>query len=77
EVVLFSGGLDSLGGAVREAVEERRRVLLVNHRSTTKPGPRQQGLVAGLRPFCAHAPRLVPVRANKDSRLTRENTQRS
>src|SRR5579872_6218113 len=36
EVVLFSGGLDSLAGAVHEAVGEQRNVLLVQHRSNPK-----------------------------------------
>ena len=36
EVVMFSGGIDSLGGAVQEAVIDKRKVILVNHRSTEK-----------------------------------------
>jgi hypothetical protein len=78
EVVMFSGGLDSLGGAVREAVTGRRKVLLVNHRSNPKPGPRQQQLVESL---VAHArdvaPLYLPVRINKSSQLSCEYTQRS
>ena len=34
EVILFSGGLDSLGGAVHEAVVDKRKVALVTHKST-------------------------------------------
>jgi hypothetical protein len=78
EVVMFSGGLDSLGGAVEEAVVQGRRVLLANHRSTGKMAGRHRALVAGLtdragvvRPF------QVPVRMNKAKGLGREFTQRS
>ena len=46
DVVLFSGGLDSLAGAVREAIVHGRKVLLVNHCSTGKKGPRFDALVA-------------------------------
>ena len=44
-VMLFSGGLDSLAGAIEEAVSQRRRVVLVNHRSTEKFCVRQQALL--------------------------------
>jgi hypothetical protein len=36
EVVLFSGGLDSLGGAIQEAVIDKRRVVLVTHKPNQK-----------------------------------------
>lgn len=36
QVMLISGGLDSLAGAIEEAVIQRRRIVLVNHRSTDK-----------------------------------------
>ena len=44
-VILFSGGLDSLAGAIEEAVSQRRRVVLVNHRSTEKFCTRHQALL--------------------------------
>ena len=47
EVLLFSGGLDSLGGTVQEAVLDKRRVALVSHRSNSKVFSRQKKLVAG------------------------------
>jgi 7-cyano-7-deazaguanine synthase in queuosine biosynthesis len=78
EVVLFSGGLDSLAGAVKESVIDKRRVLLVNHRTTEKLTPRHQHL---LRTLLAHAsdrkPMHIPVRINKVKGLGREYTQRS
>src|SRR5262249_10844971 len=78
EVALYSGGLDSLGGAVREAVAERRHVVLVQHRSSPKEGPRQQRLLAQLQVRAGEAaPVLVPVRINKQKGLSREPTQRT
>jgi 7-cyano-7-deazaguanine synthase in queuosine biosynthesis len=44
-VMLFSGGLDSLAGAIEEAVSQRRRVVLMNHRSTEKFCVRHQALL--------------------------------
>jgi len=38
EVVLFSGGLDSLGGAVQEGVIDKRRIALVTNRARSSPG---------------------------------------
>jgi hypothetical protein len=55
EVILFSGGLDSLGGAVKEAVLGKRRVALVSHRSTPKIFSRQKQLGA-LADYLCEAP---------------------
>src|SRR6185437_2244728 len=78
DVVLFSGGLDSLAGAVKESVIDKRRVLLVNHRTTEKVTPRHQHL---LQTLLTHAsgrePMHIPVRINKVKGLSREYTQRS
>jgi hypothetical protein len=52
EVLLFSGGLDSLGGAVQDGVLDKRPVALVSHRSNPKISKRQQDLVKGLQVFC-------------------------
>jgi hypothetical protein len=77
-VVLFSGGLDSLAGAVKEAVAEGRRILLVSHRPTTKLARRQDELVRRLQAAAPGPPPLfLPVTINKDENLTREYTQRS
>jgi hypothetical protein len=46
EVILFSGGLDSLGGAVREALVGKRRVALVSHRPAPHVYARQRRLAA-------------------------------
>lgn len=78
EVVLFSGGLDSLGGAVQESLIDRRRVLLVNHRSTEKLAPRHRTLLQLLNGLAGSAaPIHIPVRINKAKELGREYTQRS
>ncbi|HYG33894.1 MAG TPA: 7-cyano-7-deazaguanine synthase, partial [Clostridia bacterium] len=77
-VVLFSGGLDSLAGAIEEAVAQKRRVLLVTHKSTDK----LNGVHASLRArLGAKAGKFAPthlyVRINKDSDLNRNYTQRT
>jgi hypothetical protein len=77
EVMLFSGGVDSLAGAVVEGVRDRRRVALVSHRSNSKIHSKQKRLVAELDRLCAHKPFYVPVWANKDKALGREHTQRT
>ena len=77
-VMLFSSGLDSLAGAIQESIVERRKVILVNHRSQEKLTPRYEILRQMLRdragPF---SPVHIPVRINKDEHLTHEYTQRS
>ena len=45
EVVMFSGGLDSLGGAIQESILDKRKVVLVNHRSTPKVSRRHKSLL--------------------------------
>lgn len=77
EVVLFSGGIDSLGGAVQEVIEAKRRVALVSHRSSGKIDAKQQALVSALSKRCVPQLLHVPVWINKDKPLGREHTQRS
>ena len=81
EVVLFSGGLDSLGGAVQEVVLDKRAVALVNHRPTEKLSRRyrclQELLAAKAKGVGAPQPEHVPVHINKVKGLSREYTQRS
>jgi len=78
EVITFSGGLDSLAGAVQEAVVEQRRVLLVSHRSTQKLSKRHDDLLCLLKSHAGAAvPMQIPVRINKGQQLTKEYTQRS
>ena len=77
EVVLFSGGLDSLGGAIQEAVIDRRKVALVTHKPTNKLAKRHRKLEELLKCHATHAPLHVPVIINKAKSLGREYTQRS
>ncbi len=78
EVLLFSGGLDSLGGTVQEAVLDKRRVALVSHRSNSKVFSRQKKLIAGLHAICKQNPPLhVPVWVHQSGTEGREYTQRS
>jgi hypothetical protein len=78
EVVMFSGGLDSLGGAVQESVIDKRAALLVNHRSTQKLASRHRRLLSLLGERAGDtAPQHIAVRVNKKKRVNREFTQRT
>ena len=73
----FSGGLDSVAGAVREVVAERKTVALVGHRPSPAVAPRQSELLRLLSSRASHPPLLLPVRVNLRRGLGRESTQRS
>ena len=78
EVMLFSGGLDSLAGAVQNSIIDKRCVLLVNHRSTPKLGPRTNRVIDGLRNKAgSYSPADVKVRINKSDSLTKDTNQRT
>jgi hypothetical protein len=78
EAIAFSGGLDSLAGAVTEAVARRRQVLLVNQRSTNKLVPQHERLVQALRDRAGErAPVHFAVRANRTKAVGGEYTQRT
>lgn len=80
EVMLFSGGLDSFGGAVEETLTRGRRVALVSHRSTPKINTRLKKLVARIQQQITDVkkhPLHVPVLVNKDEELGRDYTQRT
>jgi hypothetical protein len=80
EVLLFSGGLDSLGGAVQEVLQSRRKVALVSHRPVSKLYHRQCTLVGELDRH-VDDPRLRPlhvgIEVNKGKGLGRDFTQRT
>lgn len=77
-VVLFSGGLDSLGGVVREVVVEGRAAALVTHRSNTKFINRLRMLRQMIDDRAKGAkPLHITVGINKDEHLNHEYTQRS
>jgi 7-cyano-7-deazaguanine synthase in queuosine biosynthesis len=78
QVVMFSGGLDSLGGAVEEIVNQKRRVVLVNHRPTQKLDRRYQmirELIDKKAP--GNPPVHIRVTVNKKKWMNKEYTQRS
>jgi hypothetical protein len=77
EVMLFSGGLDSLAGALDELLGSRRRVVLVSHYSSTKLFSRQRDLAEALRQRAPDRVLHVPVKMNKRSGMTVEYSQRS
>lgn len=77
EVMLFSGGIDSLGGAVREAAVGKKAIALVSHRSSPKIAKRQKDLLADLGAHYSTRLFHVPVWIHKDKALGREFTQRT
>ncbi|HEX8912802.1 MAG TPA: hypothetical protein VF796_10620 [Humisphaera sp.] len=80
EVMLFSGGLDSLAGACEEVLDNARKVALVSHRPVTKLDSRQWRLVSDLRDRAGPtvpAPFHVPVLVSQRGTAAREYTQRT
>ncbi len=78
EVCLFSGGLDSLAGAVKEAVVDGRKIALVSHSPAPQLHRRQKQLLEALTAKCEpnNHPFFVHVWANKSSKLTKDTSQR-
>jgi len=78
QVVMYSGGLDSLAGAVQESIIEKNRIVLVNHRPTPKLNNRLRDLEKLLAGKAgSFSPAHIPVRINKSSKLNRDYTQRT
>jgi 7-cyano-7-deazaguanine synthase in queuosine biosynthesis len=80
EVLLFSGGLDSLGGAVQEILQAQNKVALVSHRPANNVYRRQCDLVEALRARLGGRrldPLHVAVEVNKGRIFDRDYTQRS
>lgn len=79
QVVMFSGGLDSLGGAIQEAVNDKRRIMLVNHRSTKKLNTVHSTLMDALKDKAGeYAPDHVHVDISKKIKShNKEYTQRT
>lgn len=76
-VIMFSGGLDSLAGAVKEAVAEKNSVVLVSHRSSPKLAGKMKSLVSEMGSQCSVRPLHIPVWVNKSKKLGKEYTQRT
>jgi hypothetical protein len=78
QVVMFSGGLDSLAGAVDEVLNEKRKVVLVTHKSTPKLNNRHRKLEKMIADKAGeNTPLHIGVRVNKNKELNYEYTQRS
>jgi Queuosine biosynthesis protein QueC len=78
EIVLFSGGLDSLGGAVQELISGTKNIALVSHRSSSKIFDHQKDLVAELKQRFPKGLMHVPVLiARQEPLRAPEHTQRS
>jgi 7-cyano-7-deazaguanine synthase in queuosine biosynthesis len=78
EVLLFSGGMDSLCGALKELQEhQHKRLLLVSHQSSTKMTTRQKKLATALQKRFPERVLHVPVRAGLAHSASREYTQRT
>jgi hypothetical protein len=77
EVVLFSGGLDSLGGAVEETIRAKRKACLVCHRPSPKHAAWQNTLATELEKELKRNAFLVHVWCNKEKHLGKEFTQRT
>jgi hypothetical protein len=78
EVMLFSGGLDSLAGAIEQLTVPGKIVALVSHRSSSKISAAQEYLVAQLRrKFGANRVLNVPITANLKSGVSNEPTHRT
>lgn len=80
ETVLFSGGVDSLCGAVLETFISGRRLGLVSHWACSKVLARQRELLRVIREQSDLGPSLRPlhitVSLNKKKQLTRDYDQR-
>lgn len=75
-VLMFSGGLDSLAGAV-DSAEQGEHLVLVSHRSNSVLDSRQRKLVEKLLERYPNKIIHIPVWLNKGTNLDREHTQRT
>lgn len=78
EVLLFSGGLDSLAGTIKECISDGKKVVAVSHRSSPKVDSTQKALINEFslrndKPNFFH----VPVWANNTNARAKEFTQRT
>jgi 7-cyano-7-deazaguanine synthase in queuosine biosynthesis len=76
-VIMFSGGLDSLAGAV-ETASQGKNLVLVSHRPVSTQSKRQTALFASLRKAFPKVQMIhVPIWVNKDESKSREYSQRT
>lgn len=78
EVILFSGGLDSLSGTIEALTAGGRKVALVSHRAVATVAAPQRALVNDLRRrFGAKRVMHIPVWMNLTDGVGRESTHRT
>jgi len=77
DVMLFSGGLDSLAGTLETLENTNRRIALVTHFSAQKTTRRQTELVARLRTDYRDRFIWIPVYVHRRRSRGKESTQRS
>lgn len=79
QVVMFSGGLDSLAGAIDETINQKRKTLLVSHRPTAKNNRILNTLIREIsnRADPGLEPMSVKIRASLQEKAAREYTQRT
>lgn len=79
DVTLFSGGLDSLAGALRDVLVDGKRIALVSHRSAPKIAPKQKRLHQEISNRCVGQPKPlhVPVWIHKHGLQASDDSQRS
>lgn len=75
-VLMFSGGLDSLAGAL-ESGSRGEKLVLVSHRPVTTLDSRQKRLFQKLQDTLTVPMVRIPVWVNKEKKLGREHTQRT
>jgi hypothetical protein len=79
EIIPFSGGLDSLGGAIKEILIDEKKAALVSHRSAPKIAPKQRELYDKICGLCQKdwKPLHIPVWIHKHGWNAAEDSQRS
>lgn len=77
-VILFSGGLDSLGGVVERVIQRSEHAILVTHESTTKLRTRHRTLRSMIdSATTGPPPQHITIRIQKKDQREREYTQRA
>lgn len=78
QVLLFSGGTDSLGGAVQATLGEEQSVALVSHRTTPRRVESTDNLASSIARRAPHrAVRHIAAWATRTEDVGQEHTQRS
>lgn len=75
-VIMFSGGLDSLTGAV-ETVNKGEKLVLVSHRPVTIIDKRQRELFDEMKKLYGSSMTRIPVWVNKDVKFSKDYNQRT